>query len=74
MPPIAPRWYFAELLEIGKSKAPQTERLNQVELLIERFLSELESVGDIEDKLFSTMLGHDVSVADRCAKRRSRSR
>ena len=49
MPPIAPREYFAELLEIGKSKAPQTERLDQVELLIEQFLYELDAVpGDIE--------------------------
>ncbi len=48
MPSIAPRGYFAELLEIGKSKAPQTERLQQVELLVEQFLSELESVGDVE--------------------------
>ena len=49
MPPIAmSRGYFVELLEIGKSKAPQTERLDQVELLIEQFLSELESVGDVE--------------------------
>ncbi len=49
MPPIAiSRGYFVELLEIGKSKAPQTERLQQVELLVEQFLSELESVGDVE--------------------------
>ena len=50
MPPIAPREYFAELLEIGKSKVPQTERLQQVERLVEQFLSELEAanVGDIE--------------------------
>jgi len=50
MPPIAPQEYFAELLEIGKSEAPQTERLQQVELLVEQFLSELEaaSVGGIE--------------------------
>ena len=50
MPPIAPREYFAELLEIGKSKAPQTERLDQVKLLVEQFLSELEAanVGEIE--------------------------
>ena len=49
MPPIAPREYFAELLEIGKSMAPQTERLDQVDLLIEQFLSQLEAlVGDIE--------------------------
>ncbi len=50
MPPIAPREYFAELLEIGKSKAPQTERLQQTELVVEQFLSELEAanVGDVE--------------------------
>ena len=49
MPSVAPREYFAELLEIGKSKAPQTpERLQQVDLVVEQFLSELESVGDIE--------------------------
>ena len=50
MPPIAPQEYFAELLEIGKSKAPQSERLQQVELVVGLFLSELEAanVGDIE--------------------------
>ncbi len=51
MPPIAkPGEHFVELLEIGKSKTSQTERLQQVELLIEQFLSELEAanVGDIE--------------------------
>ncbi len=51
MPPIArPGEYFAELLEIGKSKAPQTERLQQVELVVGLFLSELEAanVGEIE--------------------------
>ncbi len=50
MPPTAPQEYFAELLEIGKSRAPQTERFDQVELLVEQFLSELEAVhvGDIE--------------------------
>ncbi len=51
MPPIARPWeYLAELLEIGKSKTPQTERLQQVELVVGLFLSELEAanVGDIE--------------------------
>ena len=51
MPPIAePGGYFAALLKIGKSKAPQTERLLQVELVVGLFLSELEAanVGDIE--------------------------
>ncbi len=51
MPPIAkPGEYFAELLAIGKSKTPQTERLQQVELVVEQFLSELAAanVGDIE--------------------------
>ncbi len=50
MPPIAPREYFAELIDIGKSKAPQTERLQQVELVVGLFLSELEAanVGEIE--------------------------
>ncbi len=49
MPPIAmSREYFAELLEIGKSKAPQTERLQKVELVVEQFPSELESVEDVE--------------------------
>ena len=50
MPPIAPREYFVELLEIGKSKAPLSERLQQVELLVEQFLSELgaANVGGIE--------------------------
>ena len=50
MPPIAkPGEYFAELLEIAKSKAPQSERLQQVELLVEQFLYELDAVpGEIE--------------------------
>ncbi len=50
MPPIAPREYFAELLEIGKSKAPQSERLQQTELVVEQFMSELEAanVGSVE--------------------------
>ena len=51
MPPIAkPGEYFAELLEIGKSKATQSERLQQVELVVEQFLSELAAanVGEIE--------------------------
>ncbi len=50
MPPIAPGEYFAELLAIGEFKAPQTERLQQVELVVELFLSELEAanVGEIE--------------------------
>ena len=44
MPPIAkPGEYFAELLVIGKSQAPQSERLQQVELLVEQFLSELKA-------------------------------
>ena len=51
MPPIAkPGEYFAELLEIGKSKTPQTERLQQVELVVALFLTELAAtnVGEIE--------------------------
>ncbi len=51
MSPIAkPGEYFAELLEIGKSNAPQTERLQQVELVVDLFLSELgaANVGGIE--------------------------
>ena len=50
MPSVAPREYFAELLEIGKSKAPQTERLLRLELVVGVFLYELEaaSVGEIE--------------------------
>ncbi len=51
MPPIAkPGEYFAELLGIAKSKAPQTERLQQVESIVEQFLSELEAanIGDVE--------------------------
>ena len=50
MPPIATQEYFAELLEIGRSKAPQTERLQQVELVVGLFLYELEAanVGEIE--------------------------
>lgn len=47
---VKPGEYFAELLEIAKSNAPQTERLQQVELVIEQFLSELEAaeVGEVE--------------------------
>ena len=50
MPPIAPREYVVDLLEIGKSKASQSERLQQVELVVEQFLSELEAanVGELE--------------------------
>ena len=51
MPSVAmSREYFAELLEIGKSNVPQSERLQQVELVVEQFLAELEAanVGDIE--------------------------
>ena len=63
MPSVAPREYFVELLEIGKSKAPQTERLQQVELLVEKFLSELESVGDIEAESHRTKFVDLVSKA-----------
>ena len=63
MPPIAPREYFAKLLEIGKSEAPQTERLQQTELLVEQFLSELESVGDIEAESHRTKFVDLVSKA-----------
>ena len=65
MPPIAPRGYFVELLEIGKSKAPQTERLQQVELVVEQFLSELEAanVGDIEAESHRTKFVDLVSKA-----------
>ena len=50
MPSVAPREYFAELLEIGKSKAPQTEPLLRLALVVGLFLYELEaaSVGEIE--------------------------
>ena len=50
MPSVAPREYFAELLEIGKSKAPQTERLLRLELVVGLFLYELEAAsgGEIE--------------------------
>ena len=64
MPSVAPREYFAELLEIGKSKAPQTERLDQVELFIEQFMSELEAVpGDIEAESHRTKFVDLVSKA-----------
>ena len=64
MPSVAPREYFAELLEIGKSKAPQTERLQQVEVLVEQFLSELEAVvGDIEAESHRTKFVDLVSKA-----------
>ena len=66
MPPIAkPGEYFAELLEIGKSEAPQTERLQQVELLVEQFLSELgaANVGGIEAESYRTKFVGLVSKA-----------
>jgi len=64
MPPIAmSREYFAELLEIGKSKAPQTERLDQVDLLVEQFLSELESVEDVEAEIHRVTFVNLVSQA-----------
>ncbi len=65
MPPIAPREYFAELLEIGKSEAPQTERLQQVELLVEQFLSELEAanVGSVETENYRVTFVNLVSQA-----------
>ncbi len=64
MPSVAPREYFAELLEIGKSKAPQTpERLQQVELVIEQFLSELESVEDVEAEIHRVTFVNLVSQA-----------
>jgi len=65
MTPIAPREYFAELLGIGKSKAPQFERLQQVELLVEQFLSELEAanVVDIEAESYRTKFVDLVSKA-----------
>ncbi len=64
MPPIAmSRGYFAELLEIGKSKAPQTERLQQVELVVEQFLSKLESVEDVEAEIHRVTFVNLVSQA-----------
>ncbi len=66
MPPIArPGEYFAELLEIGKSEAPQTERLQQVELLVEQFLSELEAanVGSVETENYRVTFVNLVSQA-----------
>ena len=66
MPPIAkPGEYLAELLEIGKSKAPQTERLQQVELVVGLFLSELEAanVGDIETESYRARIIDLVSQA-----------
>ncbi len=65
MPPIATQEYFAELLEIGKSEAPQTERLQQVELLAEQFLSELEAanVGSVETENYRVTFVNLVSQA-----------
>ncbi len=51
MPPVGrPGEYFAELLAIGEFKASQSERLQQVGLVVEQFLSELaaSNVGEIE--------------------------
>ena len=66
MPPIAkPGEYFAKILEIGRSKGPQTERLLQVELVVGLFLSELEAanVGDIEAESHRTKFVDLVSKA-----------
>ncbi len=66
MPPIArPGEYFAELLEIGKSEASQSERLPQVELVVELFLSQLEAanVGDVEAENYRARLIDLVSQA-----------
>ena len=66
MPPIAkPGEYFAELLGIGKSKAPQSERLQQVELLVEQFLSELKAadIGGVEEESHRTKFVNLVSKA-----------
>ncbi len=66
MPPVGrPGEYFAELLAIGKSKAPQTERLQQVELVVDRFLAELEAanVGEIETESYRTEFVNLVSQA-----------
>ncbi len=65
MPPIAPREYFAEILEIGKSQAPQSERLQQVELLVEQFLSELKAadIGGVEAESHRTKFVNLVSQA-----------
>ncbi len=65
MPSIAPREYFAELLEIGKSKAPQTERLQQTELVVEQFMSELEAanVGSVETENYRVTFVNLVSQA-----------
>ena len=66
MPPIAkPGEYFAKILEIGRSKGPQTERLLQVELVVGLFLSELEAanVGDIEAESHRTKFIDLVSQA-----------
>ena len=64
MPPIAiSRGYLVELLEIGKSKAPQTERLQQVGLLVEQFLSELESVENVEAEIHRVTFVNLVSQA-----------
>ncbi len=65
MPPIAPREYFAELLAIGEFKASQSERLQQIELVVEQFLSELEAanVGDVEAESYRTKFVDLVSKA-----------
>ncbi len=66
MPPIArPGEYFAELLAIGESKTPQTERLQQVELVVELFLSELEAanVGNVEMENYRVTFVNLVSQA-----------
>ena len=65
MPSVAPREYFAELLEIGKSKAPQTERLQQTELVVEQFMSELEAanVGSVETENYRVTFVNLVSQA-----------
>ncbi len=65
MTPIAPREYFAELLVIGKSQAPQSERLQQVELIVEQFLSEFKAadIGGVEAESYRTKFVDLVSKA-----------
>ncbi len=66
MPPIArPGEYFAELLAIGEFKASQSERLQQVELVVEQFLSQLEAanIGDVEAESYRTKFVDLVSKA-----------
>ncbi len=66
MPPIAKtEEYFAELLKISESEASHSERLQQVELLVEQFLSELEAWAEAKDADEISVTGYRGKFVDR---------